>query len=162
MDKYILFFISSGPDLKPTQPPIQCVTGVLFPGVKWPGRETDHSTATNAEVRKNMDLSFQSPIPCTEFLVVQHQFLYVSQLAEYIDNISCQQMTERNIKIFKLWALVSYMIHCHACYEKVRRNVDIFHKLRARHIYKIFVLHIDSMEINMLQILTDNKHEGND
>jgi hypothetical protein len=39
----------------------------------------------------------------------------VSQLAEYIDNIFCHQRTERNIQKFKLWALVSYMLHCHAC-----------------------------------------------
>jgi hypothetical protein len=38
--------------LRPTQPPIQCVSGALYPGVKRPGREADHSPPTSAEVKK--------------------------------------------------------------------------------------------------------------
>jgi hypothetical protein len=34
-----------------TQPPIQWVPGALSPGVKRPGRESDHSPATNAKVK---------------------------------------------------------------------------------------------------------------
>jgi hypothetical protein len=52
---------------------------------------------------------------CTDVLVVQSQFLYVSQLAECIDYISCNQITERNIQKLNLLALVSYMLHCRAC-----------------------------------------------
>jgi hypothetical protein len=40
------------PVLGPTQPPIQWIPGVLSPGVKWPGREADHSPPTSAEVKK--------------------------------------------------------------------------------------------------------------
>jgi hypothetical protein len=36
----------------PPQPPIQWVLGALSPGVKWPGREADHSPPTSAEVKK--------------------------------------------------------------------------------------------------------------
>jgi hypothetical protein len=35
-----------------TQPSIQWVPGVLSPGVKWPGREADHSPPASAEVKK--------------------------------------------------------------------------------------------------------------
>jgi hypothetical protein len=35
-----------------TQPPIKWVQGTLSPGVKRPGRETDHSTLASAEVKK--------------------------------------------------------------------------------------------------------------
>jgi hypothetical protein len=28
------------------------VLGLLFPGVKWPGREADHSPPTSAEVKE--------------------------------------------------------------------------------------------------------------
>jgi hypothetical protein len=48
--------IFSSPDrpdrLRSTQPPIQWVAGVVFPGVKRPGREVDHSLPTSAEVKK--------------------------------------------------------------------------------------------------------------
>jgi hypothetical protein len=37
--------------LGPTQPPIQWVPGALFLGVKRPGRETDHSLPSGAEVK---------------------------------------------------------------------------------------------------------------
>jgi hypothetical protein len=36
----------------PLKPPIQCVKGSLFPAVKRPGREADHSPPTNAKVKK--------------------------------------------------------------------------------------------------------------
>jgi hypothetical protein len=38
-----LFITASRTALRPTQPPIQWVPGALSLGVKWPGREADHS-----------------------------------------------------------------------------------------------------------------------
>jgi hypothetical protein len=38
-----LFATASKLDLGPTQPPIQWVAGILSPGLKWPGREANHS-----------------------------------------------------------------------------------------------------------------------
>jgi hypothetical protein len=41
----------SRPTLGPTQPPVQWVPGVLFPGVKArPGRDADHSPPSSVEV----------------------------------------------------------------------------------------------------------------
>jgi hypothetical protein len=48
---FFLFFTAFRPVLGPNQPPIQWVPGVLSPEVKRPGRETDHSPPSNAEVR---------------------------------------------------------------------------------------------------------------
>jgi hypothetical protein len=45
--KNFLLSISSRPALGPVQPPIQWV-----PGVKWLGREADHSISASAEVKK--------------------------------------------------------------------------------------------------------------
>jgi hypothetical protein len=43
---------ASRPALGPTQPPIQWVPGVLSPGGKArPGRDTDHSPPSSAEVK---------------------------------------------------------------------------------------------------------------
>jgi hypothetical protein len=47
-----IFSKSSRPALRSTQPPIQCLSGTLSPGVKRPGREVDHSPPTSAEVNK--------------------------------------------------------------------------------------------------------------
>jgi hypothetical protein len=47
-----LFTTASRTALGPTQPPIQWVSGALSLGIKWPGRETDHSPPSNAEVKE--------------------------------------------------------------------------------------------------------------
>jgi hypothetical protein len=49
--KIFLLSTSSRPVLGPTQLPIQWVPRALSPGVKWPGREADHSAPTSAEVK---------------------------------------------------------------------------------------------------------------
>jgi hypothetical protein len=46
------FSISSRPALEPTQLPSEWVPDALSRGVKQPGRETDHSPPTSAEVKK--------------------------------------------------------------------------------------------------------------
>jgi hypothetical protein len=47
-----IFSTASRPALGSTQPLNQWVPGVLSPGVKRPGRETDHSPPASAEVKK--------------------------------------------------------------------------------------------------------------
>jgi hypothetical protein len=44
-------FTASRPALGLTQPPIQCVLGVLSPEVKRPGNEVDHSPPFNAQIK---------------------------------------------------------------------------------------------------------------
>jgi hypothetical protein len=46
-----LFSTASRTALGPTQPPLQWVAGALSLGVKRPGRETDHSPPSTAEVK---------------------------------------------------------------------------------------------------------------
>jgi len=50
------------PALRSTQPPIQWVPGTLYLGVKRPGRETDHSTPSSAEVKKAWIYTSTPPI----------------------------------------------------------------------------------------------------
>jgi hypothetical protein len=47
-----LFINASRKDLGPIQPPIQCVPGALSLGVKWLGREADHSSPSSAEIKE--------------------------------------------------------------------------------------------------------------
>jgi hypothetical protein len=47
-----LFTTGSKTALGPIQPPIQRVPGSLSLGVKWPGREADHSPPSSAEVKE--------------------------------------------------------------------------------------------------------------
>jgi len=46
-----LLTTASRPAPGPTQPPIQFVPEVFTPGVKWPGREADHSPTSSTEVK---------------------------------------------------------------------------------------------------------------
>jgi hypothetical protein len=46
-----LFTTTSRTSLGPTQPPIQCVPGALFLGIKRPGREAAHSPPSSAEAK---------------------------------------------------------------------------------------------------------------
>jgi hypothetical protein len=67
-----LFFTASRPALGPTQPTIQQALGALYPGVKWPGHEADHSLASNTEMKKQ---SYTSTPPCHHGMV----FNYLAQ-----------------------------------------------------------------------------------
>jgi hypothetical protein len=44
-----------------TQPPIQWIPGALSLGIKRPGRETDHSPPSSAEVKECVELYLHSP-----------------------------------------------------------------------------------------------------
>jgi hypothetical protein len=48
----LLSYIPFKPVLGPIKPPIQCVPGEIFPGVKRSGREAEHSSS-NAEVKND-------------------------------------------------------------------------------------------------------------
>jgi hypothetical protein len=54
------FSTSSRPAVGSNQSPVQWLLGVLSPGVKWPGREPNHSPPTTAEVKK-MWIDTRSP-----------------------------------------------------------------------------------------------------
>jgi hypothetical protein len=56
-----LFTTASRPTLGSTQPPIQCLQGSLSLGVKWPGREADHSPPSSVEVKECVELYLYSP-----------------------------------------------------------------------------------------------------
>jgi hypothetical protein len=55
-----LFTTASRPALGSTQPPIQWVPGVPSLGVKRPGRESDHSSPSSAEVKECVELYLHS------------------------------------------------------------------------------------------------------
>jgi hypothetical protein len=51
--KIILFSTACRTALGSTQPPVQWAPGVLSPGVKWPGLETDYSPVSRAEIKND-------------------------------------------------------------------------------------------------------------
>jgi hypothetical protein len=61
-----LFSTASRPPAGPTQPLIQWAPRAVFPGVKWLGREADHSPTSSAEVKNGgvtRPLPDPSPLP---------------------------------------------------------------------------------------------------
>jgi hypothetical protein len=59
-DYSLLNVVQTGSEAQPASYPMD--TGTLSPGVRRPGRETDHSPPTSAKVKKNVDLYIHSPI----------------------------------------------------------------------------------------------------
>jgi hypothetical protein len=59
---HFLFITASRTALGPTQPPIQWVPGAFSLGVKWLGREADHSSPSSAEVKNAWSYTSISPI----------------------------------------------------------------------------------------------------
>jgi hypothetical protein len=57
-----LITTTSKPALGPNQPPIQCVAGALYLGVKKPGLEADHSPPSSSEVKNAWSCTFSPPI----------------------------------------------------------------------------------------------------
>jgi hypothetical protein len=80
--EFFLFTTVSRPALGSTQPPIQWVLGALSLGVKLPGRETDHSPPSSAQIKNGW--SYTSPPQCASMVwcsvkKVQRQ-LYLTEL----------------------------------------------------------------------------------
>jgi len=57
-----ILFTASRPILRPTQPPIQWVPEALSLGIKWPGREADHSTPSTSEVKNAWSYTSTPPV----------------------------------------------------------------------------------------------------
>jgi hypothetical protein len=76
--KNVLFSKSSRPALGSTQPPIQYVPGALSPGVKRPGRESDHSPPASAEIKKMWIYTSTPPYAfMAQYLIRSAQGLYL-------------------------------------------------------------------------------------
>jgi hypothetical protein len=56
----LLHSVQTGSGAQPASNPIQWVPGILFRGVKQPGRETNHSLSSSAKVK---DCGAISPLP---------------------------------------------------------------------------------------------------
>jgi hypothetical protein len=55
------------------QPPIQWVTGALSPGLKWPGRELNHSPPSEAEIKNVWSYTSTSQYVFIEWCLVKHR-----------------------------------------------------------------------------------------
>jgi hypothetical protein len=83
--KNFLFSTSSRPALGSTQPPIQWVPGALFPGVKRPGREADHSPPASAEAKKNWIYTTSPPYAFIEGQLYLIMILLLSLVLCHVD-----------------------------------------------------------------------------
>jgi hypothetical protein len=68
-----LFTTASRTALEPTQPPIQQVLGDPSLGVKWPGREVDHSPPSSAEVKNEWSCTSTPPYAFMAWCLVKHR-----------------------------------------------------------------------------------------
>jgi hypothetical protein len=68
-----LFTTASRTALEPTQPPIQWVQGALSPKVERPGRETNHSSPSSAEVKNAWSYTSTLQYVFMEWCLVKHR-----------------------------------------------------------------------------------------
>jgi hypothetical protein len=68
-----LFTAASRTALGPTQPLIQWVLGVLSLGIKWPGREADHSPPSSAEVKNGWSYTSIPQCAFMAWCLVKHR-----------------------------------------------------------------------------------------
>jgi hypothetical protein len=81
-----------GPALGATQPPIQWVPGALSLGVKWPGREADHSPLSSAELKNGGAI----PPPPYVFMAL----CFSAVLIKYRDNFIYTDRTKKGKRSF--------------------------------------------------------------
>jgi hypothetical protein len=55
--RIFLFFMAFRSSLRPTKPTVQRVHEIIFPGIKRPEREADHSSPYSAEVKNDADIN---------------------------------------------------------------------------------------------------------
>jgi hypothetical protein len=65
--------MASRPVLGPTQPPIQCVSWDLSPGIKRSGREADHSPPSSVEVKNAWSCTSTHPYVFMAWCLVKHR-----------------------------------------------------------------------------------------
>jgi hypothetical protein len=66
-----------GPNLGPTQPPVQCVPGALYPGVERSGLEPDHSPASSVEVNNAWSYTSTPQYVCMALCLVKYSDNYI-------------------------------------------------------------------------------------
>jgi len=64
LKRFFLFITMSKPALRPTQPPVQRVPGVLSLGIKQLGHEGDHLSSCSAEVENVWSYTSTHPYVC--------------------------------------------------------------------------------------------------
>jgi hypothetical protein len=77
-----IFLFVFRPALGPTQPPIKWVPGLLSVGVKWPGREADHTPPSSAEVSAWSYTSTPQSVFITWYFVKHRDFTFYLYIAK--------------------------------------------------------------------------------
>jgi hypothetical protein len=71
-----LFATASRPALGSTQLPIQWVSWALSQGIKWPGREADHSSPSSAEVKNAWIYTLTPPYTFMSLYLIKHRIQF--------------------------------------------------------------------------------------
>jgi len=83
MMETFLFANASRPVLGPTQIPIQLVAWAVIAGVRWPGREADHSPLSSYEVKNVLSYNFTPEYIFTAWYLVKYRGNFAFKLPSY-------------------------------------------------------------------------------
>jgi hypothetical protein len=110
-----LFTTVSRTALGPTKPPMQWVPGIFSLGVKRPGRESDHSTPSSAEVKNAWSCTSTPQYVFTAWCLVKHRdnftfYIYLLSIIKFLKNFSTfvynQLYPARVLKILRIISAV--------------------------------------------------------
>jgi hypothetical protein len=79
-----LFNTASRTAMGPTQPPTQWVAGALSLGVKWPGREADHSPPSSAEIKNAWSYTSTPQYVFMAWYLVKHRDNFTFYIHTYV------------------------------------------------------------------------------
>jgi hypothetical protein len=113
--KIFLLSTASRSGLGPTLPPIQWVPGAISPGVKWPGREDDHSPPTSAVVKNTS--------------IYTSTWRSIPPLVKHRDNFTwtlfCAQLNPANTLKTYFSKALSVLAPIHACASQVVPSIRV-------------------------------------
>jgi hypothetical protein len=105
---FSLHHTASRTALRPTQPPIQWMPRALSLGVKRPGRETDHSPPSSAEVKEWVELYLHSPVRLNGVVLQTVPRVKLHGAIPPLPYTSSWHRAWLNTEVFMAWYLVKY------------------------------------------------------
>jgi hypothetical protein len=120
---YYMFY-KSRTALGPTQPPIQCVRGVLSLGVRRPGREADHSPPSSDEVKNAWSYISTPQYAFVGWCLVKHRYIFIFYMI-YNTMMCSSHHVNQNSTVYKIIGTVG-LHFCHSPFRQFKKKDFVY------------------------------------